>query len=539
MSILLHPFAVCWQYLKAVFLYLDRFLVWFAAPLGVNLLKPEKQYVRFLAIYALIFLLGLLSIPVLSLIGLFFGYIGVIAVGRAWVKNENNRTAIAKKLEKGKPDELPDLRGLALISALQLFVLFPLLFRQCQQTFSVFAVQGEAGFLTWFWFALDKTYLKALPDWVVLYNIHLSAIELDSEWGRHLVLVSRLTFDFILIQAIKRVYDIHVTIRECVAALKNDVDMAVLLGKRAFKPLLVALKDHDQEVRWKAVEALGKLGDRRAFEPLVLLLKERHVTNLLPLPRRDGRPARSSFTIEDEKLRYQAAKALGDLGDNRAVKPLSVALKDQDSVLRFTAAEALGNLGNVGAVKPLIRTLKDPESVVRGYAVEALGKLRDVGAVEPLILALKDSDAGVRKAAGDALVKLGNVSAVEPLILALKDPSESVRASAAEGLGELRDIRAIGPLSIALEDQDRVVRWKAVGAISKLGDENTVEPLMSALKNSDEHVRELATERLNQIGMLLGDHGDVRAVKPLILMLKNPEAAAKALVKLRVAPAGE
>jgi hypothetical protein len=227
----------------------------------VNIVDPKRRYARFLLIYAVLFLLAALPFPGVAFSALALGYVGVIAVGRAWVRNENTRTAIAKKLQEGDPDEMPDLRWFALVSACQLVILFPLLFRQAQHAFSLFVVHGDVGILSWFWFTLDKTYLKALPDWTVLYKVHISSIDLASPWGQHLVLFTRLTFDLLLIQGLKRLYDIRKTVQDGVAAVKKDVEMVALLGKRAVPALLAKLRDRDDHVRGRAAEALGGLDD--------------------------------------------------------------------------------------------------------------------------------------------------------------------------------------------------------------------------------------------------------------------------------------
>jgi HEAT repeat protein len=94
-------------------------------------------------------------------------------------------------------------------------------------------------------------------------------------------------------------------------------------------------------------------------------------------------------------------------------------LDDKDADVRQEAAWALGEIGDPRAVGPLIGKLKDPEAHVRWQAVEALGKINGPRAVAPLIAALKDADADVREGATDALGqilgKLGT-SAVVPLI---------------------------------------------------------------------------------------------------------------------------
>ena len=47
---------------------------------------------------------------------------------------------------------------------------------------------------------------------------------------------------------------------------------------------------------------------------------------------------------EDWDIRVTAAYALGEIGDQRALKPLTAALKDLNAGVRKTAARAIGKL---------------------------------------------------------------------------------------------------------------------------------------------------------------------------------------------------
>ena len=261
-------FARVWEPVATAFGALDRALCSFAIPFGVLIADPRKRYSIMLSAFALIYVLGALPIRYLPLIPLAIGYVGVLAIGRAWVLNEKERAAIAKKLKDADPDAMPDLRWTALVSALQLLVLFPLIYMQVQRSFELYKVSQEHTFLDWVWFSLDKTYLKALPDWTTLYGFHHSSIDFDSAWGRHLVLLSRLTFDWILIQGALRIFAIRSTINEAVAAIKADPDMAVRVGKRAIPALIDKLSDPDRAVRGAAANALMQLGDEHGIQQI-------------------------------------------------------------------------------------------------------------------------------------------------------------------------------------------------------------------------------------------------------------------------------
>lgn len=78
----------------------------------------------------------------------------------------------------------------------------------------------------------------------------------------------------------------------------------------------------------------------------------------------------------NREVRAEAAKALGELGDPRAVDPLIPLLKDEVKLVRARAAEALGTLGDMRAVDPLIPVLKDEDEWVREHAKKALEQLQ-------------------------------------------------------------------------------------------------------------------------------------------------------------------
>ena len=86
--------------------------------------------------------------------------------------------------------------------------------------------------------------------------------------------------------------------------------------------------------RWRAAEALGKIGDRRAIEPLLGKVKD-----------------------EEWNVRSHVAIALGDIGDTRGVEPLLEMLKDESVNVRLSAINGLKKIGDARAVEPLIDLL--------------------------------------------------------------------------------------------------------------------------------------------------------------------------------------
>lgn len=87
--------------------------------------------------------------------------------------------------------------------------------------------------------------------------------------------------------------------------------------------------------------------------------------------------------------RLGAVNTLLNLADNRAVKPLSIALKDKN---RFVRQNAIRSLEKLGEVTLLISALYDNHPDVKRSAILALGRLGDERALPHLILKLSDKE---------------------------------------------------------------------------------------------------------------------------------------------------
>ena len=99
------------------------------------------------------------------------------------------------------------------------------------------------------------------------------------------------------------------------------------------------------------------------------------------------------MSSSSEKVRYNAARVLGEMGDSKAVDPLIDVLKnDKNGSVRLYAARALGELGDCKATEHLIESLREDRNVdVRVRAARALGRLGGKIVVEPLVEALNDA----------------------------------------------------------------------------------------------------------------------------------------------------
>jgi HEAT repeat protein len=114
----------------------------------------------------------------------------------------------------------------------------------------------------------------------------------------------------------------------------------------AVPALIKALTDPDMNVKHAAAEALGKIGDRRAVEPLICALST------------------------DMWLQFPAAMALGEIGDPRAVAPLVTLLAMPGA--NVPAIQALGKLAHPSALGPLAAFLEDDEPALLEWALESV-----------------------------------------------------------------------------------------------------------------------------------------------------------------------
>ncbi len=169
----------------------------------------------------------------------------------------------------------------------------------------------------------------------------------------------------------------------------------------------------------------GPISIRTVAGTTIPLLKEnRNVRGLI-----------SALRHPDVETRYRAVIALGELGDPDAVGPLAGALNDENSGVRWEAAEALGKIGEPAA-EALIGALQDEDDDIRWRAAIALGDVKSRRAIGPLVGALKDPDPFVRSRVVNSLSHFGG-EAIEPIITAFRYGGEEVRAAAAASLSKM------------------------------------------------------------------------------------------------------
>jgi HEAT repeat protein len=180
---------------------------------------------------------------------------------------------------------------------------------------------------------------------------------------------------------------------------------------------------------------------------------------LLALDARKGRAVLLDvFPAVGAGARWSLVRALGKARDPVVAEAMLGHLGSSDDSLRRSAIELAGLTGGAGTARRLVRHLEEAPGD-RASAAKALGDLADRAAVKPLIALLGASEEpGVRAACARSLGQIGDRAAVFPIVRAMRKETDPLAANVLiEALAALRDERAISDL-VAMLDSRLVCR---------------------------------------------------------------------------------
>ncbi len=184
--------------------------------------------------------------------------------------------------------------------------------------------------------------------------------------------------------------------------------------------------------------------------------------------------------IGDSTIALKAIDALGKTGDKTAVKALLDALSNPDFPpdRKPQVILALGSLKDPSAVDPLMAIVEDDneETVWRLYAADSLGKIGDPKAIPALKTLMGASDALSRTYAASAIARFDPSLVIQYLLLGLRDDNYKVRVECAKALagkipaGSVQEAAAILTYK-AENDPVSQVRLEALNTLDVMGGE--------------------------------------------------------------------
>ena len=273
---------------------------------------------------------------------------------------------------------------------------------------------------------------------------------------------------------------------------ENDADIQSLISQ---------LTSGNSQSRITAAKELGRLGDKRAVEPLIDCLNNTNIRNPF--------------------VKSTAAEALGQIGDPRAVEPLIASLKSREFILHGPAIEALDKIGDKRAVKPLCEFLIGDHRIPPDLeaALKTLGNLGDPNAVDEIVTLLNSNRISepIRKAAVETMMKLDSRKGIANLVELWKNSDSWSRRRLSKGLIAAGK-PAVGPLINILNE-------------SNIRPNSNIQSYIESISNTEE--RKLYTDTIE----ILAEIGDPAAANVIITNLgardsSVRDAAKKALIKL-------
>jgi HEAT repeat protein len=132
------------------------------------------------------------------------------------------------------------------------------------------------------------------------------------------------------------------------------------LGETALEPLYSARWSRNKDVRARSATAIGSIASKWQVSTIIDVLC-------------------SFMDDEEDMIRWRAATALGDVGvgSSKSIKTLLDSLNDRDLRVRQNALKSLGNIGDEETIIPLIKFKEDNDPRIKEIAEESLEKVID------------------------------------------------------------------------------------------------------------------------------------------------------------------
>jgi len=233
------------------------------------------------------------------------------------------------------------------------------------------------------------------------------------------------------------------------------------------------------------------------------------VARLLP-PEKVASTLANEVPNQDPERQSLLAELLGELGDPTVLPVVLTVAQTGEKPARVAALKALGRLGDVRAISLLLKEALHEDAEVASAAREALATLKDPAVDEELVVRLGQSKAGTRPAEILLFVELAGrrrIRAAQPfLVTFLEADDPRLRQAAITSLGQI-----LGPEDLEILTE-RLVRPKAEEDLPSLKEavrlvciraadrEKAAEVLAASLPKASLEVKNFLYELLGTVG---------------------------------------
>ncbi len=307
--------------------------------------------------------------------------------------------------------------------------------------------------------------------------------------------------------------------RERAAEVLGDIGDA-----RAVEPLLMLLKDTNSEPKWAVIDALGKIADPTVIQPLIAYLSEEdYWEEVVDILGRIGAPAleplQQALVNANSPERDRIEKTLQFVHETVRGGKLLADLRNENEMIAQNAFEQVLASGDVDTMLAFLRNpSRGWPNHFQNRVIHALVEIKE----ERLIPILVDhiSYMGYGQDGVIALINFGGTAAVEALIY-LEEVHRGywLREYILGALVRIGDARAfdalVGALNVPVRQSGKIfapirgengeyllgpaILETIIPFLGKLGDKRAVEPLQKLMGSVHEEMQKVIEEALQNI----------------------------------------
>jgi HEAT repeat protein len=194
-------------------------------------------------------------------------------------------------------------------------------------------------------------------------------------------------------------------------------------------PLIRLMKeDSSDEVQAAAATALGKFAMLAEYKKLRPVYAESIGSSLLSVINDKTKPL---------EVRRRALEAISPLSFPGVIQAISIFYRSPEEKFKISAVYAMGKSCNTSFLPLLKKELLSSDAETRYEAATALGEMGEEESVPYLADLIEDPDLDVQMAVIRALGQIGGAQARRHLQTAMKSESEATKQAASEALDEL------------------------------------------------------------------------------------------------------